>query len=94
MGSLELSCRRRAKENVLYLLSLDARQKHPVSIRSLSMLPFLNKVPVTEGASSHYCDGFVGQVCMLEGRSESLVNVHEYEGHEEEKLLMKSSRVC
>jgi hypothetical protein len=26
---------------------------------------------------------------MLEGRSESLVNVHEYEGHEEEKLLMK-----
>jgi hypothetical protein len=26
---------------------------------------------------------------MLEGRSESLVNVHEYEGNEEEKLLMK-----
>ncbi len=58
------------------------------------MLPFVNKVPVTESASSHNCDGFVGQVCMLEGRSESLVNVHEYEGHEEEKLLMKSSRVC
>jgi hypothetical protein len=37
-------------------------------------------------ASSHNCDGFV---CMLEGRSESLVNVHEYEGHEEEKLLMR-----
>ncbi len=53
------------------------------------MLPFVNKVPVTESASSHNCDGFVGQVCMLEGRSESLVNVHEYDGHEEEKLLMK-----
>jgi hypothetical protein len=46
VGSLELSCRRRAKENVLYLLSLDARQKHPASIRSLSMLPFFNEVPI------------------------------------------------
>jgi hypothetical protein len=53
------------------------------------MLPFVNKVPVTQSASSHNCDGFVGQVCMLEGRSESLVNVREYEGHEEEKMLMK-----
>jgi hypothetical protein len=50
------------------------------------MLPFVNKVPVTESASSHNCDGFV---CMLEGRSESLVNVHEYEDHEEEKLLIR-----
>jgi hypothetical protein len=53
------------------------------------MLPFVNKVPVTQSASSHNCDVFVGQVCMLEGRSESLVNVREYEGHEEEKMLMK-----
>jgi hypothetical protein len=53
------------------------------------MFPFVNKVPVTQSAGSHNCDGFIGQVCMLEGRSESLVNVHEYEGHEEEKLLVK-----
>jgi hypothetical protein len=53
------------------------------------MLPFVNRVPVTESAGSHNCDGFIGQVCMLEGRSESLVNVHEYEGHEEEKNFMK-----
>jgi hypothetical protein len=51
-------------------------------------LPFVNKVPVTQSAGSHNCDGFIGQVCTLEGRSESLVNVHEYKGHEEEKLLV------
>jgi hypothetical protein len=53
------------------------------------MFPFVNKVPVTQSAGSQNCDGFIGQVCMLEGMSESLVNVHDYEGHEEEKLLIK-----
>jgi hypothetical protein len=58
------------------------------------MLPFVSKVPVTESPSSHNCDGFVGQVCMLEGRSESLVNVHEYEGHEEEKIAHERVPEC